>query len=292
MSLIYNATFDKNTRKLSFEDKAGNEIYSFIVPSKGLVDDPSKPLMLRAIVNNSSVRLEKRGTLSNTYQTSTDGTNWTDYRLGTQISLNKGESVYFRCSSHPTTQSGTANVYFGMAGKIEAWHNVMSMLRTNDFATYATAMSFAFYRLFQHCNSLTKAPVLPATILSDSCYYDMFGGCSSLTKAPALPATALSHSCYNGIFYSCTSLTEAPVLLATTLAEDCYAYMFSGCSKLKEVRISATKTAKNALNNWLNGVSATGDFYCDPNAKIFPTNSVSGIPANWRRLNINDYPTT
>ena len=95
MALIYNASFDSTTRMLSLLDKAGNVISSCEVPSKGLVDDPKKPLMLRAIANNSSVTLKKNGTLSNTYQTSTDGTNWTDYTFRTKISLNKGESVYF-----------------------------------------------------------------------------------------------------------------------------------------------------------------------------------------------------
>ena len=52
MSLIYNATFDKNTRKLSFEDKAGNEIYSFTVPERGpAVDDITKPLTFKATKN-------------------------------------------------------------------------------------------------------------------------------------------------------------------------------------------------------------------------------------------------
>ena len=55
MSLVYNATFDKNTRQLSFEDKAGNEIYSFTVPERAPVDDVTKPLTLRATKNGSTV---------------------------------------------------------------------------------------------------------------------------------------------------------------------------------------------------------------------------------------------
>ena len=141
------------------------------------------------------------------------------------------------------------------------------------------------------CTSLIKAPDLPATTLASACYGYMFSGCQSLTKAPALPATTLAKSCYEGMFYTCQSLTEAPALPATTLAEACYWGMFFNCQSLKEVRISATTTtATNALTDWLGGVSATGDFYCDPNATIFPTDSVSGIPANWKRHNIADYP--
>ena len=343
MSLIYNAVFDKNTRKLSFEDKAGNEIYSCTIPERApVVDDPNKPLMLRAIEDNSSVTLNKNGTLSNTYQTSTDGTNWTNYTLGTKISLNKGESVYFRCSNHPTTQSNSNYVQFVMTGKVEAWHNAYSMISSSFTNTGESVGDYGMCRLFRACSSLTKAPLLlnalspycyyimfsgctsltsapqlpattlakycyvsmfygcksltsapqlPATTLAESCYGTMFSGCTSLASAPQLPAINLSYSCYYAMFYECKSLTSAPQLPATTLANYCYQSMFSGCSKLKEVRISATTTATDALVNWLKDVSATGDFYCDPNATIFPS-GVSGIPEGWRRLPLSDYPST
>ena len=118
----------------------------------------------------------------------------------------------------------------------------------------------------------------------------MFFNCQSLTKAPELPATTLADGCYQYMFKACQSLTKAPELPATTLADGCYLCMFDGCQSLKEVRVSATTTAEKALSYWLDGVSATGDFYCDPNATIFPTDSASGIPANWTRRNIADYP--
>lgn len=289
MSLIYNATFDSQTRVLSLLDKAGNVISSCEVPSKELVDDPNKPLMLRAIEDNSSVTLTQVGTLSNTYQTSTDGTNWTDYTLGTQISLNKGESVYFRCSNHPTTQDNSNHVQFVMTGKIEAWHNAYSMISSSFTDTSASVGSCGMARLFHSCASLTKAPLL-VNALSPNCYFNTFTKCASLTQAPALPATNLIVGCYQSMFVNCLSLTKAPTLPATILAEACYRFMFFGCQSLKEVRISATKTATDALTNWLKNVSATGDFYCDPNATIFPTDNPSGIPQNWRRLNIDDYP--
>ena len=98
MSLIYNATFDKNTRKLSFEDKAGNEIYSFIVPERAqAVDDLTKPLTFRATQDGSTVSLKKNGSPSGVFQTSRDGGNtWTNYSIGTAIALNTGDEVSFR----------------------------------------------------------------------------------------------------------------------------------------------------------------------------------------------------
>ena len=369
MTLIYNATFDKNTRKLSFEDKAGNEIYSFTVPERGpAVDDITKPLTLKAIQDGSTVTLKKIQYPYGAFQTSRDGGNtWEDYTINTAIALNTGDEVSFRAKANRTADQNYVSYFqFEMTGKIEAWHNVMSLYRTNDFATHNTMVEYAFsymfygcasltkapvlpattlsvrcyqsmfrkcsltkapelpvttlasgcylgmfsgcqsltkapelpattladncyYTMFSGCQSLTKAPELPATTLATSCYYNMFSGCQSLTKAPELPATTLADNCYYNMFSGCQSLTKAPELPATTLASGCYYNMFSGCQSLKEVRVSATTTAKDALKDWLRDVSATGDFYCDPNATIFPT-GISGIPENWTRHNIADYP--
>ena len=259
------------------------------------VDDITKPLTFKATQDGSTVKLTKIGlpTGSN-FQTSRDGGNtWEDYTIGTAIALNTGEEVSFRAKANRTSAQGS-NKYFSfqMTGKIEAWHNVMSLYRTNDFATYDTVMIYAFSHLFDGCTSLTKAPRLPATTLADSCYEYMFYECQSLTKAPELPATTLAPSCYQGMFCTCRSLTKAPVLPATTLPEYCYYNMFYECQSLKEVRIAATTTPYQGdqLYEWLYGVSATGDFYCDPNSTIFPTGSASGIPENWTRHNIADYP--
>ena len=333
------------------------------------VDDPNKPLMLRAMEDNSSVTLTKIGTVADVYQTSTNGTDWTNYTLGTKISLNSGESVYFRRRTSGIKQSGSNYVQFVMEGEIEAWHNAYSMINPLFTKTGDSVGRFGMYRLFQDCKSLTKAPLLvnrvleensysamfsgctslakapalpattlrnycysymfdsctsliqapelPATSLAEDCYECMFMGCTSLTKAPSLPATTLVKRCYEFMFYNCTSLTQAPelpatalinycyshmfegctsltkapVLPATSLADYCYYGMFVGCNSLKEVRIYATNWATGALDEWLSGVSATGDFYCDPNATIFSTGA-SGIPANWTRHALADYPVT
>ena len=290
MALIYNATFDKNTRKLSFEDRAGNEIYSFTVPERAPVDDITKPLTFKSTQDGSTVALGRYGYPSGTFQTSRDGGNtWEDYTINTAITLNTGDEVSFRTSADRTSaQTDKVYFYFVMKGKIEAWHNVMSLYRRDDFATYNTVVSFAFYRMFKDCTSLTKAPVLPATTLANSCYYDMFGNCSSLTTAPALPATTLAVSCYNGIFYNCSSLTEAPVLPATTLADDCYGYMFSGCSSLNEVRCQMPSSYSSSqissyAKDWLRNVASTGTFYTNADANW--SSGTSGIPTGWTRVN-------
>ena len=323
MSLIYNAKFDKNTRKLSFEDKAGNEIYSFIVPERGpAVDDITKPLTFKATQDGSTVKLAKRGSLSDRFIVSWNGgKNWEDYSIGTVITLNTGDEVSFRTSADRTSaQSFYDYFYFEMTGKIEAWHNVMSMTNA-DFPVQEISIHYAFYELFKDCTSLTKAPILPAITLTPQCYRDMFNGCTSLVKAPELPATTLTIYCYAGMFNGCTSLVDAPVLPVTTLDEYCYFWMFSNCTSLvKAPELRATTLASNcytsmfygcsslnevhcyipptiseediptytgdgsnaSMEQWLKGVSPTGTFYTNEDAN-WPSDP-SGIPTGWNRV--------
>ena len=259
MALIYNATFDKNTRKLSFEDKAGNEIYSFTVPERAPVDDTTKPLTFKATQDGSTVTLIKNGSPSGSFQTSRDGGNtWTNYTLNSAITLNTGDEVSFR-ARYDRTSAQDYSVYFqfNMTGKIEAWHNVMSLYRTSYFDMYESVIEYAFYHMFEGCASLTKAPALPATTLADYCYSSMFKGCTSLTKAPALPATTLANNCCQNMFNGCTSLTEAPVLPATTLANYCYQNMFNGCQKLaKAPELPVTTLAGGCYYHMFDGCTS------------------------------------
>ena len=55
--------------------------------------------------------------------------------------------------------------------------------------------------------------------------------------------------------------------------------MFNGCSALKRMETYFTSYNSNSTTRWLNGVSATGDFYNLGGATI-PT-GVNGIPSGW-----------
>ena len=287
-------------------------------------------LTLTATSNDSSVKLTNEYSYSkvpNRFMVNS-GSGWQPYAEGTLINLSIGQTCQWYCCEFNQTQISSIhyysgkNVKFTMTGTIEASGNCNSMLSGNfDGITSLSRYEAAFGSLFAGCKSLTKAPEIPATTLKTSCYERMFAGCTSLTKAPELPATeldtycyeemfkgctalvqppvlpvtTLKSYCYSSMFRDCTSLTRSPELPATTLPHACYYNMFNGCTSLAEVRIAATtKEPKSqyVLDNWLSNVSATGDFYCDPSATIFPTDSASGIPANWTRRNIADYPVT
>ena len=151
-----------------------------------------------------------------------------------------------------------------------------------------TLASDCYSHMFNFCKGLTAAPKLPATTLAKSCYQGMFSYCTSLATAPALPATTLAETCYFWMFGECNSLTSAPELPATTLAVSCYETMFSNCSNLREVICHATDiSATSSLKNWMEGVSATGDFYKEASMTTMPTGS-SGIPEGWTIHSMTD----
>ena len=254
MALIYNATFDSQTRVLSLLDKAGNVISSCEVPIKG------DPLTLTATADNSSVELRKKGTLSNTYEVNT-GSGWQSYDFGHTIHLNAGQRCKWRCSAHPSMQYHSDYVYFVMTGSIEASGNCNSMLNSDfDNITSLTGYDYAFASLFQGCTALKKAPSLPATTLAKSCYYKMFFECTNLVQAPELPALSIPDSfcagregrevfgCYVSMFEKCWSLVQAPALPATTLGKGCYVRMFYGCTSLVEAPALPATTLPDVLN--------------------------------------------
>ncbi len=250
MILCNDVSFDSETRKLSLLDAQGNELSSCIIPSKDN-DDLTKPLMFKSLQDGSTVKLGRVGSWTASYQTSTDAETWDSYTLGTAITLDKGDVVYFRRSSGTPAFSRTKYAQFTVTGKIGAYNNVNSMLDA-DFSGVSDISGYGAYslcRLFYQCGIL-RAPAFPATTLGADCYLGVFEGSSSLEKAPALPATTLTANCYQWMFKDCVALTSAPASPATVLSVDCYRGMFYNCTSLVNApEISATTLAANSFNS-------------------------------------------
>ena len=140
-----------------------------------------------------------------------------------------------------------------------------------------------------NCTSLSEAPALPATTLTQGCYAHMFERCTSLTQAPALPATTLARGCYLSMFMNCTSLSEAPELPATTLTQGCYSDMFNGCRTLNYVKVAFKRwdMPQGSTTNWLAGVAIKGEFVCPE--ELQPKFGSSYIPEGWT-VKHNDEP--
>lgn len=190
----------------------------------------------------STVQLTKTGSpTSVTLETSTDGTNWTSYYPSFIITLsNIWDKVYFRSTSETTTGFSTSasNYYkFVMTWSIAASWDTTSLINKN--LTDTLSWGYCFGWLFHNCTSLTSAPELPSTTITNNCYYSMFNWCTNLATAPKLPATSINTYCYSSMFVDCSNLEILPELPATTLASYCYLNMFKWCSKIK---LSTTQT--------------------------------------------------
>ena len=250
------------------------------------------PLCFEAVDSGATIALKCNGNnlKTATFQTSTDGQNWSDYTYATNITLaNVGDKVFFKAKADNTSIIRNQFNYLQFtttqaAKKVNVSGNVMSLLAP-EFSQMRSVSSYCFNKLFYNCKnisdcgsltlpataladncysgmfsgctSLTQAPALLATTLATYCYSSMFSICSSLTQAPALPATTLADNCYNGMFSNCTSLTQAPELPATTLATYCYNYMFYGCTSLAQApELPATTLANNCYSKMFQGCSS------------------------------------
>ena len=180
--------------------------------------------------------------------------NWERLSKETVITINEGQSVYFR-NYTGVVNTNVRAVLFDITDEFDAGGNIMRLLYPGQSSVPANGMNalfrelhiisaadleltaenvgaYAYSSMFYGCTGLTTAPELPATALAENCYSSMFYGCTGLTTAPELPATALAKNCYSSMFYGCTGLTTAPELPATALAVNCYFEMFYGCTGL------------------------------------------------------------
>ena len=185
-----------------------------------------------------------------TLEYSTDTTTWSTWDGTTTLSsatTGSKNALYLRGTGNTVITGNSPNYKWVLTGSdITCVGNIENLL---DYVTVKSGVhpsmaTYCYYHMFQDCTSLTQAPALPATTLSESCYASMFDGCTALTQAPALPATTLAVACYASMFDGCTALTHAPSLPATTLAGGCYSYMFYRCSKIK---LSSTQTGEYTI---------------------------------------------
>jgi len=187
-------------------------------------------------------------------QYSKDKSTWKNADDYTRITLsNVGDEVYFRGKINNFSAVQYRKLYFKLTGKIAAYGNINALADYEDLT--APLNIYAFRQMFQGCTTLTKAPKLPATTLSEGCYLGLFDGCTALTKAPELPAKTLVKDCYNNLFYGCTLLQEI-TCLATNIS------------------------AVYSLNLWVSNVPSGGTFYKDPSMTSWPTGD-NGIPSGW-----------
>lgn len=242
---------------------------------------------------------------------------WAEYRIGMPVSLQRGETVFFRGDNDHFSKHTTSDLYqfVTLGSQFECSGNVMSLLDSDMFVEDIPCEA-CFASLFRD-TSITTAPELPAKSLEKDSYVYTFMDCASLITAPALPATDLGVACYKWMFYGCTALKNAPEELpATTLARECYGNMFEDCTSLETApelpdaefaQFAYTKMFKNCSSltsmtvkfknwypeftapNWVLGVIKKGNFYC-PN-ELEAIYDESHIPSGWTKVDINNSET-
>ena len=216
---------------------------------------------------------------------STDTVNWTsmgttDTNITATIPANS--KLYLKATENVWAYDYSSSNYITASGNFNVGGNIMSLLNGDNFENTSFGnVEKQFARLFSASNTLISASnlTLPNNVTA-YCYDGMFYNCSALTTPPALPVTTLAEACYISMFMDCPLLTTTPVLPATTLAERCYEGMFYNCTSLNSVTTYAQDiSASTCTFNWLNNVSATGEFYNLGGATY--TSGVSGIPEGW-----------
>lgn len=170
---------------------------------------PADALYFEALDNVSSVKLMAQGSPTTVnIETSTDGINWTDYTIGTTISLSSiGDKVYMRNKSETPTKfsiSSSSYYQFSMTWSIAAHWSINYLLCKNSTDTLPSG--HCFRTLFYMCTPLVVAPSLPATTITQYCYINMFMDCPTLELIPALPATTLTTGCYRNMFRWCSKV--------------------------------------------------------------------------------------
>ena len=207
---------------------------------------------------------------------------WSDFIVGTTADIHvvAGDVVQWKGNNPDGVSTNGNHLNFGISDSVHLSGNVMSLIDGVGDAIEIPC-SYCFYALFRDSKIKTvSADFLPATTLKSDCYRDLFSTCHNLTTAPALPATTIMDGCYNGMFYNCALLTTAPELPAKVLLDGCYGYMFTYCNSLNYVKCLATEgIVQNTLDNWLQGVAATGIFE-KPSGVSYETGG-NGIPSDW-----------
>lgn len=239
-----------------------------------------EPFTITPLEDNTSVSISST---NNSYEValiySTDGIYWRDYRLGKEITVDKGVKLRFKAGTLENLKE-TNDALFASSSQyvnvtadkdISVSGHIITLLDAKnsdnllqDGGEYEFAYLFkdntnlrsanelvlpnnvnvrTYYLTFCGCTNLSKVPALPAQVMAEGCYANMFSGCTMLLKTPELPAMTLAKGCYSAMFSECKNLRGELVLPATQLKPQCYCNMFydGGCER---VTIEATELAE------------------------------------------------
>ena len=117
------------------------------------------------------------------------------------------------------------------------------------------------------------------TLSPDVKLYSLFSNNTNLISVSNIDMSNVGNTSvkFSNIFSGCTNLTDCIDLSGVTSGY--FENMYNGCSSLNRAVAPTLSSIGNSLNNWLNGVAASGTFYNYYSA--IPLNSASGVPSGW-----------
>ncbi len=183
------------------------------------------------------------------------GETWIEKGFGDHrtISVNLGQKVSLRvnnCSSAWGIQNKNSE------DKIVGRFNVEGVLERMSPCD-------GYKGYFKGMTTLVSAENL--IIPEDTYCEEMFAGCTSLTKAPVLSASTLSENQYKNMFNGCTSLNYIKCLATDISASDCTDGWLDGVSS------SGTFVKAASMNNWPSGASGIPSGWTVTNAQTNQT---------------------
>ena len=166
---------------------------------------------------------------------------WTKATADKKIS---GTKIQLRCRNKTSAQN-IANLFDSTSGKCKVYGYLSDLLDWKKrLANTLTYTENCFQNAFSGCSYITDASglILPTTTVA-SMYMYAFANCDSLTKAPALPATEVADYAYQDMFEYCSSLTAMPEIKATKIGTQSFYEMFAYCTKLTNTTASKVSNA-------------------------------------------------
>lgn len=158
------------------------------------------------------------------YYSLDNGETWTLAVKDAPIETSAGDKILLK---------GTNTYYatnISSTGDFICYGNLLSMKYGDDFSEETEGWEFS--KFFANNSHLISAAnlIMPESggnygggsypVATNS----FFKNCTSLTTAPELPATTLTEKCYSGLFYGCTSLNYIKMLATDISAEGCLLY--------------------------------------------------------------------
>lgn len=308
MAGLYYWHTDEETSRNDLDALAGGGGGEDWTPKWFYVEDAS------GAANTLTIKKSNNALANKVFEWSTDKATWTEITItdttGVSLAVPANGRVYLRGNNGVLASSSSYNLYMVASGLCKVGGDISTLLYiqgsvpiADSYAVYALFgnmqnklidaqdLVIPFYkvgesgcsRLFFNCTALTNPCKMPNIAnAAKSLFSNMYGGCTALTNVMILPKTLIgstTNSMFAGMYSSCTTLIDGGTIPNITQAGYCFNAMFQHCTNLARIEVYANTWNTANSQNWLDGVSPTGDFYNLGGATI-PTGT-NGIPSGW-----------